>query len=140
MKRDVAVLIIAQDFRDIGPGFDSGISRNDPGELQDHCVCKDVNWQPPHCKGRCALPGLKVSMKTFEDRPLRPGIESLLQKSLGCGSVADPYYFDTDPDPGCERKFVTDPDPGWTLIQIRIQATTIRIRIQQKRTKYLENL
>ena len=26
-------------------------------------------------------------------------------------SVADPYHFDTDPDPGCE-KFVTDPDPG----------------------------
>ena len=50
-------------------------------------------------------------------------------------SVADPYHFDTDP--GCE-KFVTDPDPGRTLI--RIQAKTIRIRIQLKRTKYPENL
>ena len=36
-------------------------------------------------------------------------------------SVADPYHFDTDPDPGCEKnrygsgsraKFDTDPDPG----------------------------
>ena len=57
------------------------------------------------------------------------------------GSVADPYHFDTDPDPGCEKirygsgsrvNFDTDPDPGWTLIWIRIQAKTIRIRIQQK--------
>ena len=37
------------------------------------------------------------------------------------GSVADPYHFDTDPDPGCEKirygsgsraNFDTDPDPG----------------------------
>ena len=39
------------------------------------------------------------------------------------GSVADPYNFDTDPDPGCEKirygsgsgsrvNFDTDPDPG----------------------------
>ena len=36
-------------------------------------------------------------------------------------SVADPYYFDADPDPGCEKirygsgsrvNFDTDPDPG----------------------------
>ena len=36
-------------------------------------------------------------------------------------SVADPYHFDTDPDPGCEKirygsgsrvNFDTDPDPG----------------------------
>ena len=56
-------------------------------------------------------------------------------------SVANPYHFDTDPDldPGCE-KFVTDPDPGRTLIRIRIQVKTIQIRIQQKRTKYQENL
>ena len=36
-------------------------------------------------------------------------------------SVVDPYHFDTDPDPGCEKKFYgsgsrancdTDPDPG----------------------------
>ena len=36
------------------------------------------------------------------------------------GSVADPYHFDTDPDPGCEIirygsgsrvNFDTDPDP-----------------------------
>ena len=35
--------------------------------------------------------------------------------------MADPYYFDTDPDPGCEKirygfasrtNFDTDPDPG----------------------------
>ena len=45
-------------------------------------------------------------------------------------SVADPYHFDTDTDPG----------PGRTLIRIRIQAKTIGIRIQQKRTKYQENL
>ena len=42
------------------------------------------------------------------------------------------------------KKFVTDPDPGRTLIRIWIwiQAKTIRIliRIQQKRTKYQENL
>ena len=38
------------------------------------------------------------------------------------------------------KKFVTDPDPGRTLIRIRIQAKTIRIWIQQKRTKYQENL
>ena len=39
------------------------------------------------------------------------------------------------------KKFVTDkdPDPRWTLIQIRIQKTK-RIRIQQKRTMYQENL
>ena len=36
------------------------------------------------------------------------------------------------------KKFV--PDPGWTLIRIRIQAKTIRIRIQQNRTEYQENL
>ena len=35
------------------------------------------------------------------------------------GSVADPYHFDTDPNPGCEKirswsrvNFDTDPDPG----------------------------
>ena len=37
------------------------------------------------------------------------------------GSVADPYHFDTDPDPGCEKirygsgsrvNFDTDLDPG----------------------------
>ena len=37
------------------------------------------------------------------------------------GSVADPYHFETDPDPGCEKirygsgsrvNFDTDPDPG----------------------------
>ena len=45
-------------------------------------------------------------------------------ESLGAGgpdSVADPYHFDTDPDPGCEKirygsgsrvNFDTDPDPG----------------------------
>ena len=51
-------------------------------------------------------------------------------------SVADPYHFDVDPVPdlGCEKNFVTD--PGRTLIWIRIQAKTIRIRIQQKRIKY----
>ena len=38
------------------------------------------------------------------------------------------------------KKFVTDPDPGGTLIRIRIQGKTIRIRIQQQRTKYQENL
>ena len=40
------------------------------------------------------------------------------------------------------KKFVTDkdPDPRWTLIQIRIQEKTKRIRIQQKRTMYQENL
>ena len=32
-------------------------------------------------------------------------------RDTGTTSVADPYHFDTDPDPGCE-KFVTDPDPG----------------------------
>ena len=55
-------------------------------------------------------------------------------------SVADPYHFDTDPDPdpGCE-KICYNPDPGRTLIRIRIQGKTIRIRIQQKRT-YQENL
>ena len=42
-------------------------------------------------------------------------------------SIADPYYFDTDPDTGSE-KFVSDPDPDRTLI--RIQAKTIQIRIQ----------
>ena len=33
--------------------------------------------------------------------------------------MADPYYFDTDPDPGCNKilygsrtNFDTDPDPG----------------------------
>ena len=35
--------------------------------------------------------------------------------------MADPFHFDTDPDPGCEEicygsgsrvNFVTDPDPG----------------------------
>ena len=54
-------------------------------------------------------------------------------------SVADPFHYDTDPDPGCEKirdgsgsrvNFDTDPDPG----------KTIRIRIQQKRSKYQENL
>ena len=34
-------------------------------------------------------------------------------------------------DPGCE-KLITDPDPALTLIPIRIQERTIRIRIQQK--------
>ena len=33
------------------------------------------------------------------------------------------------------QKFVTDPDPGRTLNTDRIQAKTIRIRIQQKRIK-----
>ena len=51
-------------------------------------------------------------------------------------SVTDPYHFDMDPDPGCE-KCVTDPDPdpGQTLIRIRIliKAKTIRIRIQQEK-------
>ena len=55
------------------------------------------------------------------------------------GSVADPYHFDTDRDPGCE-KFVMDPDPGRILIQIWIQAKTIRIRIQHTRIKYQENI
>ena len=43
--------------------------------------------------------------------------------AIGTGSVADPYHFDTDPDPGCEKiryrsesgsrvNFDTDPDPG----------------------------
>ena len=35
--------------------------------------------------------------------------------------VADPYHFDTDLD------------PGRTLIRIRIQAKTTRIRIQAKK-------
>ena len=58
----------------------------------------------------------------------------LVHLQVMAGSVADPYHFDTDPDPGCEK--IYDPDPGWTLIRIPIQARTIRIRIQQKRTKY----
>ena len=42
-------------------------------------------------------------------------------KMITCSSVADPYHFDTDPDPGCEKirygsgsrvNFDTDPDPG----------------------------
>ena len=28
------------DFRDRGPGFESGISHNDPDAQQDHCVIK----------------------------------------------------------------------------------------------------
>ena len=52
-----------------------------------------------------------------------PRLSSLLEKIVG--SVADPYHFDTDPDPdpGCEKicygsgsgsrvNFDTDPDPG----------------------------
>ena len=28
-------------------------------------------------------------------------------------SVADPYHFDTNPDPGCEKmRYGSDPDPG----------------------------
>ena len=30
------------------------------------------------------------------------------------------------------KKFVADPEPGLTLVRIRIQAKTIRIRIQKK--------
>ena len=50
-------------------------------------------------------------------------------------SVTDPYHFDTDPDPGCEKNrygsgsrvnFDTDPDPGRTLIRIRIQGKRCR--------------
>ena len=50
-------------------------------------------------------------------------------------SVADPYNFDTDSDPGIEKKFVTDPnqDQNWISVRIRIQAKTIRIRIQAKK-------
>ena len=32
--------------------------------------------------------------------------------SILASSVAEPYNFHTDPDPGCEKKFATDPDPG----------------------------
>ena len=52
-------------------------------------------------------------------------------------SIADPYYFDTDPDTGSE-KFVSDPDPDRTLI--RIQAKTIQIRIQTNKDSVLGNL
>ena len=47
-------------------------------------------------------------------------------------SVADPYHFDTVRIRIQDvKKFVTDPDPGRILI---------RIRIQQKRIEYQENL
>ena len=45
----------------------------------------------------------------------------LFKKRILPASVADPYHFDTDPDPGCEKirygsgsrvNFDTDPDPG----------------------------
>ena len=39
-----------------------------------------------------------------------------------------------DPNPGCGKMFVMDPDPGQTLIQIRIQAKMIWIRIQENDT------
>ena len=50
--------------------------------------------------------------------------------SILASSVAEPYNFHTDPDPGCEKN----------SLRIRIQAKTKWIRIQQKRTKYQENL
>ena len=51
--------------------------------------------------------------------------------------MADPYNFDTDPDPGCEKirfgaNFDTNPDPD--------PGKKIRIPIQQKRIKYQEIL
>ena len=45
----------------------------------------------------------------------------LVTNGRAVSSVADPYHFDTDPDPGCEKicygsgsrvNFDTDPDPG----------------------------
>ena len=42
-------------------------------------------------------------------------------------SDADPYHFDTDPDPGCEK--IRDPD-----------RTLIRIGSRPKRILYQENL
>ena len=62
-------------------------------------------------------------------------IQKTPESSSGFGSV----LFDTDPDPGCKKfrygsgsraNFDTVPDPG----------KKIRIRIQQKRIKYQENL
>ena len=68
-------------------------------------------------------------------------------------SVADPFHFDADPDPGWEKicygfgsgsrtnfttdpdpsKNDTDPDPGQTLIRIWIQAKMIRVLIQAQK-------
>ena len=61
--------------------------------------------------------------------------------SIPTGSVADPYHFDTDPDPdpGCEKirygsgsrvNFDTNPDPGKNNTDPD----------PAKRTKYQENL
>ena len=43
-------------------------------------------------------------------------------------SVADPYHFDKDPDPGCE-KFL--PDPGKNDIDPWIKYWKIKIKIRK---------
>ena len=58
----------------------------------------------------------------FGSSPFFGLIRSSLYYSLSVpSSVADPYHFDTAPDPGCEKirygsgsrvNFDTDPDPG----------------------------
>ena len=51
-------------------------------------------------------------------------MEGWTEKWTDINSVADPYHFDTDPDPGSKKCITgTNPDsnPDRTLIKIRIQ-------------------